>query len=681
MKRIRPYLIPFLGLIFMVIGLAGHYSGARMIAWQNQVSQLQSTLHKRSERMKSLTSDFLKIPCGGFDAFVNYPSDFKEAAEKEEIALFKYDKENLLYWSDNSLPVGLEVLRNEPTNKLWHLKNGWYLPHRVTTDSCSVIAFALVKREFSYTNKYLNDYFKDAETVNPEALLSAENTKGSYALLDDAGNPIAFVRQPESVREEDRNDLANLAWFLAGACLLAVFVHKQLKLGKKPLRNHVLFWLGLFSARCISFFTAWPEILYSTILFEPTDYASSYWLPTLGDLLLNSLLLFYTAFLLWKYGTNNRPAIKIKSVIPLFTGALGFAWLCVFLIQLLVIDSSIGFEINNISASSSSTYIAYFIIAILLSSTMLVMHALPVLNGNTGRIVFIFLLTILILPLATEQAEFVALAAGSSLLLISQISRWISGRDYGRIVLNLVVLSAVGTSILLYHTGKRELEKRKLLAQGISAERDPIAEQIFSEVEQKIKTDTLLKSYLRPGTVITGQVRDLAQLYFNGYWEKYNINVQIFGADECPLTSLYTRGGNDPSVFDRLIDSIGIPTQSSQFFFLNNNSGRISYLAKLDIKETNADTISLARLYIEFNSRYTPEEIGYPELLLDRKVRTNTDLSRYSYARYNTNKLVSHFGQFPYRLVDTDFNRVSNDSFLINRHDGYSHLAMRSGKD
>jgi signal transduction histidine kinase len=86
-------------------------------------------------------------------------------------------------------------------------------------------------------------------------------------------------------------------------------------------------------------------------------------------------------------------------------------------------------------------------------------------------------------------------------------------------------------------------------------------------------------------------------------------------------------------------------------------------------------------LYIEFNSRYTPEEIGYPELLLDRKVRTNTDLSRYSYARYNTNKLVSHFGQFPYRLVDTDFNRLSNDSFLINRYDGYSHLAMRSGKD
>lgn len=631
--------------------------------------------------MKSLASEFLKIPCGGFGVFGEYPPEFKQAAEQEEIALFKYDKENLLYWSDNSLPVGLEVLRTEPTNKLWHLKNGWYMPHRVTTDSCSVIAFALVKREFSYTNKYLNDYFKDAETVNPGALLSVENTKGSYALLDDAGNPIAFVRQPESVKEEDRNDLTDIAWFLSGAFLLAMYVHKRLKSGKSPLRNHVVFWIGLCTIRWISFFIDFPEILYSTVLFEPTDYASSYWLPTLGDLLLNSLLLFYPAFLLWKYGTNNRPAFKIKSVIPLFTGALGFAWLCVFLIQLLVIDSSIGFEINNISASSSSTYIAYFIIALLLSSTMLVMHALPVLKGNTARIVFILLLIIFMLPLATEQAVFVALAAGSSLLLISQISRWISGRDYGRIVLNLVVLSAVGTSILLYHTGKRELEKRKLLAQGISAERDPIAEQIFSEVEQKIKTDTLLKSYLRPGTVITGQVRDLAQLYFNGYWEKYKINVQIFGADECPLTSLYTRGGNDPSVFDRLIDSIGIPTQSSQFFFLNNNSGRISYMAKLDIKETNSDTVSLARLYIEFNSRYTPEEIGYPELLLDRKVRTNTDLSRYSYARYNTNKLVSHFGQFPYRLVDTDFNRLSNDSFLINRYDGYSHLAMRSGKD
>ncbi len=631
--------------------------------------------------MKGLASEFLKIPCGSFEVFEAYPSEFKQAAEKEEIALFKYDDENLLFWSDNTLPVGLEVLRTEPTNKLWHLKNGWYLPYRVTTDSCSVIGLALVKREFSYTNKYLNDYYKDAETVNTEAVLSLDNTPESKALRDAEGNILAYISLPQTIQDSVNTNAPNIAWFLLGLTLLIVYVHTRLNTGNNILRRHFIFWIMLCLIRCISFFTAWPEILYSNVLFGPTDYASSYWLPTLGDLLLNSLLLFYPAFLLWKSGVINRFFTRTRTIVPLFTGALAFATLCIYLIQLLVIDSSIGFEINNISASSGSTYIAYFIIAILLSSAALMTHALPVLEGIRTRSFLVLVLIGAILLVSTEKTELVALASGSSILLISQLSRWISGRDYGRIVLNLVFLSAVGTSILLYHTGKRELEKRKLLAQGISAERDPIAEQIFSEVEQKIKTDTLLKSYLRPGTVITGQVRDLAQLYFNGYWEKYKINVQIFGTDECPLTSLYSRGGNDPSVFDHLIDSIGIPTQSSQFFFLNNNSGRISYMAKLDIKELNSDTMSLARLYIEFNSRYTPEEIGYPELLLDRKVRTNTDLSRYSYARYNENKLVSHFGQFPYRLVDSEFNRVQNDSIQITRTEGFSHLAMRSGSD
>ena len=112
----------------MVIGLVGHYSGARMIAWQNQVSELQSTLQKRSDRMKGLASEFLKIPCGSFEVFEAYPSEFKQAAEKEEIALFKYDDETLLFWSDNTLPVGLEVLRTEPNKKFGILKNGGDLP-------------------------------------------------------------------------------------------------------------------------------------------------------------------------------------------------------------------------------------------------------------------------------------------------------------------------------------------------------------------------------------------------------------------------------------------------------------------------------------------------------------------------------------------------------------------------
>ena len=40
--------------------------------------------------------------------------------------------------------------------------------------------------------------------------------------------------------------------------------------------------------------------------------------------------------------------------------------------------------------------------------------------------------------------------------------------------------------LLVQNTSERELEKRKLLAGKISADRDPIAESLFLEVEKKI---------------------------------------------------------------------------------------------------------------------------------------------------------------------------------------------------
>jgi hypothetical protein len=145
------------------------------------------------------------------------------------------------------------------------------------------------------------------------------------------------------------------------------------------------------------------------------------------------------------------------------------------------------------------------------------------------------------------------------------------------------------------------------------------------------------------------------------------------------MTALYTASVSDPLVFDRLIDSIGIPTLSDKFFFIDNGSGRISYLARLQIKALEIDSLPLGTLYIQFQSRYTPEEIGYPELLLDKMVRTNTDLSNYSYARYTKNKLVSHYGTFPYELSDIHFQGDEKEPFIIYNRGGFSHLVHYVG--
>jgi len=550
-----------------------------------------------------------------------------------------------LFWSDNAVPVDYETVKEFPDTILWKLKNGWYVAKRFKKDSCFVLGLALIKKEFSYHNDYLNDGFWSNDVNSFQTELNANACESCVPVISSDNK----IRSYLTITEHPPNEIlnSNYSVFLSIIGFLFIFIGIHFIVIQK--RKRVIFyWLiFLLILRSIGFYFKLPVSIYELKIFSPEEYAASDFLPTLGDLLLNSLFLLYGLFLIRNY-------ISIPSFISnwslfnkrLCVGVILFGlyisgYFCYSTLNGLIINSSISFDINDFVGLSISSYVCFFIFGIIFS------------------IYFILL-------------DF-------SFQAFKKLFEWHNLNfgfkySYGYIITILAVFSILGTYILNTATSERELEKRKLLAVKISAERDPIAESLFLETENKLLNDTLLKSYLRPSTLATNQVRDLAQLYFNGYWEKYSISVNVFGTDECPMTALYTASVSDPLVFDRLIDSIGIPTLSDRFFFLDNGSGRISYLARLQIKALELDSLPLGTLYIQFQSRYTPEEIGYPELLLDKMVQTNNDLSNYSYARYTKNKLVSHYGTFPYELNDLHFRTETKEPFFIFNRGDFSHL-------
>ncbi|MEX1188869.1 MAG: ATP-binding protein, partial [Bacteroidia bacterium] len=352
-------------------------------------------------------------------------------------------------------------------------------------------------------------------------------------------------------------------------------------------------------------------------------------------------------------------------------------------IEGLIVNSSISLDIREVLSLTVSSYFSFLIIGLLFGSLFILLHALVIsLNeAGCGLKRFFTILFLSILPAVVYSISFgLLIPLAFFLVLFSTAFLGLKGRQrmsYTIMIAMVSIFAALSTYLILHHSSEREKDRRKLLAVKISAERDPIAESLFLEAEQKLLTDTLLKSYFKPGPLPIGQVRDLAQLYFNGYWEKYNITVNVFGADECPMTALYTTTVKDPLTFDRLIDSVGMFTLSERFFFLDDGSGRISYMARLPIFNNEADIFPLGTLYIEFQSRYTPEEIGYPELLLDKMVKTRTDLSTYSYARYNKGRLVSHYGSFPYELSDSIFSVEAYKEFEFKEAGEFNHLIYR----
>jgi len=676
---------------WLLLLLAGLLAGGVM--WQfhrlpevhhasRQTEAFRTFMQQRESAADSILQHFAKAPCTAFGAHAEANEKVTESARRAGIALFRYDAENLLYWSDNTVPVGLNSLRERSDSVLWKLKNGWYLVRRKSAGGCMVAALALVRTEYSYQNDYLHNHFPDGANLPDGARLSEVPEAGALKYAT-AGNRHRVWFIPDAALTHQSTP-GMFALLLLALVLLVSGGH--LCWAQSGWKGRLAWWLALMALRWISFQYAVPVALYASAWFNPAEYGASNWLPSLGDLMLNALLLLYTAVLFRnvRIPRNRIPASLLPTLVFAFLFAYG--WFTLDLLRGLIINSSISLNINDFLSLSASSFVAFLIIGTLFgtfflwASTLLdqcrqweIPPKVVVLSGILASIV-------LSVALPFWGEEDVWMIPGVAVLLLSVYAASNPKRPYSytAIIGLLALFSLVGTVFILRYSSRRELEKRQLLAVKVAAEQDPIAESLFLETEKQIRSDTLIRNYLRPSTKPSGPVRDLGQLYFNGYWEKYNINVHVFGADECLMTALYASNTSDPVRYDRLIDSIGIMTLSEHFYFLDNNSGRISYIARLPIYDiAPRDSALLGTLYIEFNSRYTPEEIGYPELLLDKMVSSNTDLSRYSYARYTQQKLVSHFGSYPYSLEDSLFQKPAESQFITQNLGGFQHLIHR----
>ena len=133
----------------------------------------------------------------------------------------------------------------------------------------------------------------------------------------------------------------------------------------------------------------------------------------------------------------------------------------------------------------------------------------------------------------------------------------------------------------------REKENRKLLAGKLENEQDQIAEYLFDDIADKASKDKVLRSFESSydqlvSNASTEEVisRRMAQLYFTGYWGKYDIAIKCFNMDGLPINT-----GGDPTwnldYFNVIINEESTPTYSPYLRFSGNNAGRISYIGKL----------------------------------------------------------------------------------------------------
>jgi len=667
-----------------------------------ELKKFESVLHKKELQLQ-LELDALADSAAKksyAQLFLEKPEYYSRLYKEFGYVLLVYENDTLKFWSDNSAAVENQMKTVCLDDKLAKLRNGWFevIRNKTTSSTKYCIGLLLVKNEFPYQNAYLlNDFQKqfslpaDTRIIkgNPDEGMAVHNHSGEYLFT------LKFNTSGERIQALNSwplfLDLAGIVFILGG-----VYLFFKAGQNESSLSKTLLFTICMIILRAIMIRLHLPAVIYSLPFFGPLYYgdATTFWLPSLGDLLMNTLFILLISL---NFSFNTRNLIVSQQFIKrktLFTAILLFVLFSSALIVnkfflSLIENSNISFNINNFFSLSSLSYTGFIIVTILQLSFFLVADRIIqfVIASEVKLRSFIvsFLLAALLFSIICHligYVDWVFISKPMLVALVIYILKKSAARGYSfpGIVLIVFIFSIYSTHTFIKQVEGKEHRDRMVIAEKIAEDKDPLTEHLFTELETKLGSDSvLIKHLLQPGRDITAFEKGLRQNYFSGYWDKYAIRLAVFDTMCNELLKPPGLVTDNNTYYDDLIQREGQQTTCEHFYFLKNSSGKISYMTKLPLYINKHGKHKIATIYAGLDTRFLPEEIGFPELLLDRNMGIDRDLFNYSYAKYRNNELISQYGKYQFSLKPFQFLNNTKD-FVFKDIDGYNHLSYCPNK-
>ena len=611
---------------------------------------------------------------------------FNHDGDGLEVAVLKGNA--FLFWSSSLITFPSDANGIKNSNGLIHLPTGWYYQTSRKSGEYLIKGFIQVKREFPYRNRYIRSSFQDDFNLPDDDLVLSAPQSDALNIRRSDGTYLFSIRSSKDDNSTgSRSDLPALLFFALSLMILAqlnVWLkrNKRLPIGLKLIISPgipVILYMILSELK-------FPSSLFQTNLFSPHDFAFSSWLDSLGEFILLSVLMFHIAqgfFILTDISKAKKG--KIFRMIASFLFVSTYFCLSVVLMEILFANSGISLEFFSDLEFSSVNLYAFFSIALLVIGFIII--ALRIRSYYCKELGFWNFITGLVIA---------GVIAGFAIYLLCYPIDWTPFIYYALVVVIvawfemakirefkytfLLVMSIVGAGYVNLYARHLILEKKNkvmdMWAVKLSSERDPGAEIFLSELDSKLRQDTIIQYYLSPPYKSLESY--FLNNYFTGFWRNYNLQITVCS----PVDSVFITDENKyyPCLpfFDNLRKTKGMLVSGSNFYFMDRVNGRISYLGQLDF--INSVKIPV-KVFIELNSKVIPEGKGYPELLLDEHASRESQDGGFSYAKYFDGELVDRGGDYQFGMNLPAEISVKNE-FTHFTKNGYRHSAYnRNGNN
>ncbi len=604
-------------------------------------------------------------------------------------SVYIYVDDTLRYWSDNSVALNRLYSRTGIDNTMLHIKSGWYEVRTVTVRNVIYLGLILIKQAYPYTNQYLHGHFEKAFNLDSSLRVSFMPLIMGVDFKDNRNEYIfSIVIEASASIHSIRTRVEGILCLLSLVMLLLYVKTVIAGLTQTPGNSFKI--ISIIALLVLTRMVLWifrqPEFIYSGEFFDPIYYSDTGVFSTIGDFIANITMTFfllqYMVQLIDYQGTKEW----IKTLAPSGKYAVWGVMLAVFfalfgylyvVTRRLVAESNISFILTNVMtlnifSCAGIMIILFLTVTVIYGAVSIARYFDSSIVKNLRRGIVIYVGAALLLSLVVWLVD--DLLAGLGVLYVLMLIGSALYMHYWKpdskvyTCIFMLLLSAMFFSALIIVTTEQKADKHSVeLVSSPSDYRDPVAELLLEGVSDKIQKDGIVSEYLLMPEFMARVERlhdYLQHQYFNGYWTRYNFKMKVLESSNGNFTNI-----SDP--FVKAVNTRGVAVINTAFYLVTDSNGAISYYAPFKFRCGNQWYF----VCIALDRRAVPQEVGYPSLLIDGKVRPSA-VDGVDYVRYHNEQKISQNGSYNYDMTDRVFVKEfegGNDTLRTMNMDGYVH--------
>ena len=682
-----------LGACCIVTALSLKHSITKKELLSHEARKLQENLNTNEKIVQDFLADPLKVQqANQFHINEDYGLSFIQFYCPKGINVLTYKDGQLKFWSSiktippdpGSLPEGSSFSK---------IINGYYEIVKKTIGNYSYVFLIEVKNQYGIENRHLDsDISPTLSTAGSLAL--ANFTDSEVQGISDLHGKLLFEVKLKPGYSTSIYSTIEIWLWIVGLFSISLFFNSfcswLVKRGELVVAT-ILIVLFFVTIRVTDLEYGWFNQQFSLQIFNPKIYAESFFLPSLGDFLLNVIAL--TWIMLFVYTHSDQYRLPKWLSTSRWLGLLGhllllmvFSAIALLFDQVflgLILNSKINFDLTNIVNLGWITWISIIILCLVwfniyVLASVFMQQSLQLKVNNKERL-WLFLSTFLayFVYRTTDGLSFFPIAYALFILIMG----WNFYRNENKFSITIFAslffcLAFISSMKYLRFIELKEKNNRQSIAQKLVSTDDFTVIGVIENLERDIQYNRFVQNFFKhPALSSAAELqKNIDKNYLSRYLPRFEYAIYQYNS----MDSSITGKENVPlSYFKGLVQSGSVKAPESNYFYrINDTFGYQNYFGIIPIFE---DRRILGTLVIELKSQPYNYRGLLPEVLVDGVIKSDDDYNNYSVAFYKDGNLENQSGKYTYRLSIDEYAEGKVQTHFFTDSLDYTHLVYSPG--